>query len=80
MPAPGGEDAEHFTLDGQRYPAVASIRTVSDSYDFIATSRIYRWQDGGFVPFQSVETFVSNSLTDEQRFSTDTVVSSLKIS
>jgi hypothetical protein len=59
LPAPGGEDAEHFVLDGRHYLAVASIRTGSDPYDFITTSRIYRWQDGGFVPFQSIETFAA---------------------
>jgi hypothetical protein len=59
LPAPGGEDAEHFTIDGRHYLAVASIRTGSDPYDFTTGSQIYRWQDGGFVPFQSVQTFAA---------------------
>jgi hypothetical protein len=61
LPAPGGEDAEFFTIGDRAFLAVASIRTGSGPYEFAAESRIFEWdQDHGrFVPFQSVATFAA---------------------
>ena len=56
LPAPGGEDAEFFTIDEQAFLAVASIRHGCGPYDYRTESRIYRWQDGSFTPYQSVGT------------------------
>jgi hypothetical protein len=59
LPAPGGEDAEFFTIGDRPFLAVASIRTGAGPYDFAATSRIFEWQGGRFVPFQDVPTFAA---------------------
>lgn len=59
LPAPGGEDAEFFTIGGRSFLAVASIRTGAGPYDFHATSRIFEWDRDRFVPFQDVPTFAA---------------------
>jgi EPTP domain len=59
LPAPGGEDAEFFTIGGRGFLAVASIRSGAGPYDLAVGSVIYAWQDGGFVPFQQVPTFAA---------------------
>lgn len=59
LPAPGGEDAEFFTIAGRSFLAVASIRTGSGPYEFAAESRIFEWERDRFVPFQSVATFAA---------------------
>jgi hypothetical protein len=59
LPAPGGEDAEFFTIGEQAFLAVASIRTGSGPYEFATTSELYVWQAGGFVPFQTFDTFAA---------------------
>ena len=59
LPAPGGEDAEFFTIDDQAFLAVASIRSGSGPYQLAIDSEIYRWEAGGFVPFQTVATFAA---------------------
>ncbi|HEX3713803.1 MAG TPA: hypothetical protein VHV09_13510 [Trebonia sp.] len=59
LPAPGGEDAEFFTVGDRSFLAVASIRTGAGPYDFEAKSRIFEWQGGRFVPFQDVPTFAA---------------------
>src|SRR5580658_2171903 len=59
LPAPGGEDAEFFTIGDRSFLAVASIRTGAGPYEFATTSRIFEWQGGRFVPFQDVPTFAA---------------------
>jgi hypothetical protein len=59
LPAPGGEDAEFFTIGDRSFLAVASIRTGAGPYEFAATSTIFEWRDGEFVPFQGVPTFAA---------------------
>jgi len=59
LPAPGGEDAEFFTIGDRSFLAVASIRTGNGPYQFAATSTIFEWRDDGFVPFQEVPTFAA---------------------
>ena len=59
LPAPGGEDAEFFTIADRSFLAVASIRTGAGPYDFNATSRIFEWDKDRFVPFQDVPTFAA---------------------
>jgi EPTP domain len=59
LPAPGGEDAEFFRLGDRAFLAVASIRTGAGPYDYHATSVIFEWEDGRFVPFQEVPTFAA---------------------
>jgi hypothetical protein len=59
LPAPGGEDAEFFTLGDRSFLAVASIRTGAGPYSFEAMSRIFEWRGGRFVPFQDVPTFAA---------------------
>ncbi|HEY1818684.1 MAG TPA: hypothetical protein VGG83_02055 [Trebonia sp.] len=59
VPAPGGEDAEFFTIGDRSFLAVASIRTGSGPYSFEATSPIFEWRGGRFVPFQDVPTFAA---------------------
>jgi EPTP domain len=59
LPAPGGEDAEFFTIGERSFLAVASIRTGAGPYQFATTSTIFEWRDAGFVPFQEVPTFAA---------------------
>ena len=59
LPAPGGEDAEFFTIGGRSFLAVASIRTGSGPYELAAESQIFAWDRDRFVPFQSVATFAA---------------------
>jgi hypothetical protein len=59
LAAPGGEDAEFFTIGERSFLAVASIRTGAGPYEFGTESRIFAWDGGGFVPFQSVATFAA---------------------
>jgi hypothetical protein len=59
LPAPGGEDAEFFTIGDRAFLAVASIRTGSGPYHFATTSTIFEWRGDGFAPFQEVPTFAA---------------------
>jgi hypothetical protein len=59
LPAPGGEDAEFFTIGDRSFLAVASIRTGAGRYEFAATSMIFEWRGDGFAPFQEVPTFAA---------------------
>jgi EPTP domain len=59
LTAPGGEDAEFFTIADRRFLAVASIRTGAGPYDYEAGSRIYEWRDGKFLPGQTVGSFAA---------------------
>jgi hypothetical protein len=59
LPAPGGEDAEFFTIGDRSFLAVASIRTGAGPYDFAARSQIFEWDRDRFVPFQSIATFAA---------------------
>ena len=47
LPAPGGEDAEFFTIGDRAFLAVASIRTGAGPYQFAATSTIFEWRAAG---------------------------------
>jgi hypothetical protein len=59
LPAPGGEDAEFFTIGDRSFLAVASIRTGSGPYEYATESQIFVWQQDRFVPFQRVATFAA---------------------
>jgi hypothetical protein len=59
LPAPGGEDAEFFTIGDRSFLAVASIRTGAGPYDYDARSAIFEWRNGQFVPFQYIQTFAA---------------------
>lgn len=59
LSAPGGEDAEFFTIGERAFLAVASIRTGAGPYEFAARSTIFEWRDGGFAVFQEVPTFAA---------------------
>ncbi len=59
LSAPGGEDAEFFTIDDRVFLAVASIRTGSGPYEFAIDSTIHAWDGSQFVPFQKVPTFAA---------------------
>src|SRR3954465_1630802 len=56
LPAPGGEDAEHFVIGDRAFLAVASLRSGSGPYEFTTDSQIFTWRDGRFVPFQRITT------------------------
>jgi hypothetical protein len=56
LPAPGGEDAEFFTIGERSFLAVASIRAGSGPYRYTTPSTIFEWVAGSFVAFQSVTT------------------------
>jgi hypothetical protein len=59
LPAPGGEDAEFFTIGNRSFLAVASIRTGAGPYEFATTSTIFEWRYDRFVPFQEVPTYAA---------------------
>jgi EPTP domain len=59
LPAPGGEDAEFFTINDRVFLAVASIRSGSGPYELTTESLIFTWQDNRFVPFQAITTFAA---------------------
>ena len=59
LAAPGGEDAEFFTINGRSFLAVASIRSGSGPYDYEVESRIYEWHAGKFLPMQAVSSFAA---------------------
>jgi hypothetical protein len=57
--APGGEDAEFFTIGARSFLAVACIRTGSGPYEYATESFIYEWTGDGFELFQSIPTFAA---------------------
>lgn len=57
LPAPGGEDAEHFIIDGVAYLATASARAGRGPYEPNTVSTIYRRDAGGWQVFQRIPTF-----------------------
>ncbi|WP_174278366.1 hypothetical protein [Sphingomonas bacterium] len=57
LPVPGGEDAITFAIDGALFLATASVRAGHDPYDLNVASRIFRWEDEKWAPFQEVPTF-----------------------
>jgi hypothetical protein len=59
LPAPGGEDAEFFTIGARAFLAVACIRTGSGPYEYFTESFIYEWDGAGFELFQSIPTFAA---------------------
>jgi hypothetical protein len=59
LPAPGGEDAEFFTIGERAFLAVASIRSGAGPYEFTTQSQIFTWDHDRFVPFQSITTFAA---------------------
>jgi hypothetical protein len=59
IPAPGGEDAEFFSIGARHFLAVASIRRGSGPYQYTVPSVIHEWRDGSFVAFQSVTSFAA---------------------
>lgn len=52
--APGGEDAEYFTIGDRAFLAVASIRTGSGPYSYAVESTVFEWNGARFVPFQRI--------------------------
>lgn len=63
LPAPGGEDAEFFTVGGRHFLAVASIRSGSGPYEYRTDSCIFEWTHTGFTPFQRVPTYAAKQWT-----------------
>jgi hypothetical protein len=59
LPAPGGEDAEFFTIDDRAFLAVASIRTGAGPYRFDTESQIFVWEGDAFVAFQAVQGYAA---------------------
>ncbi|MET8824568.1 hypothetical protein ABZX40_03695 [Streptomyces sp. NPDC004610] len=59
LTAPGGEDAEPFTIDGRTFLAVASIRSGAGPYDFKVPSVVHEWTGDGFTPFQAFDGFAA---------------------
>ncbi|WP_405059430.1 hypothetical protein OG474_42815 [Kribbella sp. NBC_01505] len=59
LPAPGGEDAEFFTIDDRSFLAVACIRTGSGPYEYFTDSFVYEWNGDGFELFQTIPTFAA---------------------
>lgn len=59
LPVPGGEDATFFRIGNADFLATASIRTGAGPYDLNCQSVIYRSDNGGWRPFQSIATFAA---------------------
>jgi EPTP domain len=63
LPAPGGEDAEFFTIGGRAFLAVASIRSGAGPYSYALGSVVYEWSGDRFEPFQRFPTFAAKQWT-----------------
>ncbi|MGW8572153.1 ATP-binding cassette domain-containing protein [Streptomyces niveus] len=59
LAAPGGEDAEFFTIGERAFLAVASIRTGAGPYNYTAPSTVFEWDGEGFAPFQVFDTYAA---------------------
>jgi hypothetical protein len=59
LAAPGGEDAEFFTIGNRAFLAVASIRTGAGPYDFAVPSAVFEWDGTEFLPFQAFDGFAA---------------------
>jgi hypothetical protein len=59
IPAPGGEDAEFFTIGDRAFLAIASIRSGSGPYSYHNESVVYEWIGSNFVEFQSFPCFAA---------------------
>ncbi|MEV6171423.1 hypothetical protein AB0L99_24735 [Streptomyces sp. NPDC051954] len=59
LAAPGGEDAEFFTIGDRAFLAVASIRTGAGPYDYTIPSVVFEWDGAQFVPFQAFDAFAA---------------------
>jgi hypothetical protein len=57
--APGGEDAEVFTIGEDVILAVASIRNGKGPYEYAVDSVIHRREGEKFVPYQSIGTYAA---------------------
>ena len=63
LQAPGGEDAEFFTISGRAFLAVASIRSGAGPYSYAVDSIVYEWNGDRFQPFQRFPTFAAKQWT-----------------
>ena len=63
LPAPGGEDAEFFTIGERSFLAVASIRSGSGPYCYAVDSTIFEWSGETFVAFQSIPSYAAKQWT-----------------
>lgn len=52
LPAPGGEDAEFFTIGDRAFLAVASVRSGAGPYEHTVDSVVYEWNGDYFESFQ----------------------------
>ena len=72
LPVPGGEDAEHFEIDGRSFLATASLKRGKGPYEMALASTIFEWRGGRFEPFQRIDTFAAKQWTffalDGRRF------------
>ncbi|WP_210583260.1 hypothetical protein [Streptomyces sp. GESEQ-35] len=59
LAAPGGEDAEFFTIGDRAFLAVASIRTGAGPYDYTIPSLLFEWDGARFLPFQAFDAFAA---------------------
>ena len=59
LAAPGGEDAEFFTIGDRSFLAVASIRSGAGPYDYEVSSYIYEWRAGNFTSAQVIPSFAA---------------------
>jgi EPTP domain len=59
LPAPGGEDAELFSIGTRAFLAIASIRNGSGPYDYAQPQRIYEWDGRHFDLFQEVDGYAA---------------------
>jgi EPTP domain len=63
LPAPGGEDAEFFTIGGRAFLAVASVRSGAGPYSYTVGSVVHEWNGDRFEPFQRFPTFAAKQWT-----------------
>lgn len=59
LPASGGEDVEHFEIEGEHFLAVACLRSGKGPYNLNVDSKIYKWSGEEFLLHQSVPTFAA---------------------
>jgi pimeloyl-ACP methyl ester carboxylesterase len=57
LSVPGGEDVEHFVIDGRHFLATASLRSGKGPYELDVSSVIFEWKEDKFIDFQRIPTF-----------------------
>jgi hypothetical protein len=59
VPLPGGEDLEHFEIDGRHFLAAAGVRSGKGPYDLNCEATLYEWIGEAWKPQWKIPTFAA---------------------